>query len=69
MVGKSGSAGYPNNKTESDALQEDRGAYLGYIRMVGQRRAEAKLMDYCWPDGLRSYPSAYEKKPLLRESV
>ncbi len=43
------------------------GRYLGYVRLVGRRRGEAKLEEYCWPDTLRSLPAQYTKKPLLRE--
>ena len=34
-----------------------RGRYLGYVRVVGRRRGEAKLEEYCWPDTLRSFPA------------
>jgi SAM-dependent methyltransferase len=56
----------PENAVEIDALQADRGSYLGYVRLVG-RRKEAKLEEYCWPDSLRSFPPNYTKKPLLRD--
>jgi hypothetical protein len=39
---------------------------MGYVRVVGRRRGEAKLEEYCWPDTLRSFPQQYTKKPLLR---
>jgi ubiquinone/menaquinone biosynthesis C-methylase UbiE len=58
--------GWPNNTTEIDAIQADRGRYLGYVRAVGRRQGQAKLEDYCWPDPLRSVPLQYTKKPLLR---
>jgi SAM-dependent methyltransferase len=56
----------PDNATEIKALEADGGRYLGYVRMVGRRRAGAKLEEYCWPDTIKSFPVAYTKKPLLR---
>ena len=57
----------PDNHTEIKALEADAGRYLGYVRMVGRRRGDAKLEEYCWPDTLRSFPAEeYTKKPLLR---
>ena len=56
----------PNNTTEINAVESDAGRYLGYVRVVGRRRAEAKLEEYCWPDTTRSLPPEYTKKPLLR---
>ena len=56
----------PDNATEIKAIEEDRGRFLGYVRAVGRRRAEAKLEEYCWPDTLRSSPPQYTKKLLLR---
>ena len=55
-----------DNATEIKALEADGGRYIGYVRLVARRRAEAKLEEYCWPDTMRSLPSQYEKKPLLR---
>jgi cyclopropane fatty-acyl-phospholipid synthase-like methyltransferase len=52
----------PNNESEINALEADRGKYLGYIRVVGRRRGEAKLTD-----PVVSVPTQYERKPLLRE--
>jgi ubiquinone/menaquinone biosynthesis C-methylase UbiE len=56
----------PDNTAEIMTLESDRGRSLGYVRVVGHRKAEAKLVDYCWPDPLRSLPPSYTKKPLLR---
>ena len=56
----------PDNSVEIKALEDDAGRYLGYVRLVGRRRGEAKLEEYCWPDPLRSFPPNYTKKPLLR---
>jgi ubiquinone/menaquinone biosynthesis C-methylase UbiE len=61
--------GFPDNVAEIRALEADRGRYLGYVRVVGRRQAEAKLEDYCWPDTMRSLPPQYTKKPLLRGQV
>jgi ubiquinone/menaquinone biosynthesis C-methylase UbiE len=58
--------GFPDNAVEIRALEADRGRYLGYVRVVGRRRADAKLEDYCWPDTMKSFPPQYTKKPLLR---
>jgi SAM-dependent methyltransferase len=52
----------PDNAAEIKALEADRGNYLGYVRAVGRRRAEANLQE---PVG--SIPIQYTKKPLLRE--
>ena len=57
----------PDNHTEIEGLEADAGRHLGYVRMVGRRRGDAKLEEYCWPDTLRSFPAEeYTKKPLLR---
>lgn len=56
----------PDNATEIKALEADAGRYLGYVRLVGRRRGQVKLEEYCWPDTLRSFPPQYTKKPLLR---
>jgi SAM-dependent methyltransferase len=56
----------PDNATEIKAVEDDGGRYLGYVRMVGRRRTEVKLEEYCWPDATRSLPAQYTKKPLLR---
>jgi SAM-dependent methyltransferase len=51
----------PDNKVEIEALEADRGRYLGYVRVAGRRRAGAKL-----EDPIVSLPSEYTRKPLLR---
>jgi len=48
------------NPEEIKALEDDRGNYLGYVRVVG-RRTQLKL-----DDPVVSLPAAYAKKPLLR---
>ena len=35
---------FPDNRDEIEALRADRGAYLGYTRLVGRRRPEIELM-------------------------
>ena len=57
----------PDNATEIKTLEADAGRYLGYVRLVGRRRGAAKLEEYCWPDTMRSFPTEYAKKPMLRE--
>jgi cyclopropane fatty-acyl-phospholipid synthase-like methyltransferase len=56
----------PDNAVEITALEIDAGRYLGYVRLIGRRRADAKFEEYCWPDTMRSFPAQYTKKPLLR---
>jgi SAM-dependent methyltransferase len=56
----------PDNATEIQAVEADGGRYLGYVRVVGRRRGQVKLEEYCWPDTLRSFPPQYTKKPSLR---
>jgi cyclopropane fatty-acyl-phospholipid synthase-like methyltransferase len=57
---------YPDNRDEIEAVEADRGEYLGYMRVVARRRPHVRLENYCWPDTLRVSVSGYEKKPLLR---
>src|SRR5262245_39993636 len=51
----------PDNATEIGALEADAGRHLGYVRVVGRRRADAPLCD-----PIVSIPAQYTKKPLLR---
>ncbi|HVT37538.1 MAG TPA: class I SAM-dependent methyltransferase [Gemmatimonadaceae bacterium] len=51
----------PDNSTEIQAVEADRGRYLGYVRAVGRRRADARL-----EEPIVSMPTHYTKKPLLR---
>lgn len=51
----------PDNAVEIQAVEADRGNYLGYVRLVGRRRAEARL-----DEPIVSISSEYTKKPLLR---
>jgi hypothetical protein len=52
----------PGSAVEIGALEADRGSYLGYVRVVGRRRADAPLYE---PVG--SVQMEYAKKRLLRE--
>ena len=52
----------PDNATELQAVEADRGRYLGYVRVVGRRRAEAKL-----DEPVVSVPTRYAQAPLLRD--
>jgi cyclopropane fatty-acyl-phospholipid synthase-like methyltransferase len=52
----------PYNETELAAVAADRGRYLGYVRVVGRRRAETKL-----EEPIVSFPTEYAKVPLLRD--
>jgi len=51
----------PDNATEIRALESDSGSHLGYVRVVGRRRAETQLSE-----PIVSAPMHYERKPLLR---
>lgn len=53
----------PHNSSEIQTLDADRGSYLGYVRVVGRRLAEAQL-----DEPIVSIPSEYTKTPLLRSS-
>jgi len=54
----------PDNQEEIQALEADRGSYLGYVRMVGRRRPDVRL-----PDPIVALPVEYTKTPLLRGST
>jgi cyclopropane fatty-acyl-phospholipid synthase-like methyltransferase len=54
----------PDNAVEIQAVEADRGSYLGYVRLVGRRRAEARL-----EEPILSLSSEYTKKPLLRAAA
>jgi len=51
----------PENRVEIEAVEADRGSYLGYVRLVGRRRGDVKL-----DEPIGSLPVQYTKKPLLR---
>lgn len=52
---------FPDNRPEIEALEADRGEWLGYVRAVARRDPEAKLSEI-----VQSIPSEYKKQPLLR---
>jgi cyclopropane fatty-acyl-phospholipid synthase-like methyltransferase len=52
----------PDNAAEIQALDSDRGAYLGYVRVVGRRLADVHL-----EEPIVSVATTYAHKPLLRE--
>ena len=49
-------AAHPENTPEIETVKADQGEYLGCVRLVGRRRRDAQLEDYCWPDTMRSFP-------------
>jgi len=53
----------PENTTEIRVLEADAGRHVGYVRVVGRRRAEVQLSE-----PVISVPTEYVKKPLLRGS-
>lgn len=55
---------YPQNEPEIQALEADRGSYLGYVRVLGHRRADARL-----EEPIVSVPTQYTRKPLLRSTT
>ena len=50
----------PDNAPEIDALEVDRGRYLGYVRVVGRRRSDVQI-----DAPITSVPTEYKKAPLL----
>jgi len=52
----------PDNTTEVNALEADAGRYLGYVRLVGRRRRDARV-----DEPIVSVPTEYTKKRLLQE--
>jgi cyclopropane fatty-acyl-phospholipid synthase-like methyltransferase len=54
----------PDNALEIAAMEADAGRHIGYVRVVGHRRADAALHE-----PIVSIQSQYEKKPLLRGST
>jgi SAM-dependent methyltransferase len=51
----------PDNAAEIQALEADAGRHVGYVRVVGRRRPDARL-----EEPAVSVPVGYAKKPLLR---
>ena len=56
--GGTGNGGRTDNATEIQALEADRGNYLGYMRLAGRLRADARL-----DEPIVSIPSGYVKSP------
>ncbi len=54
----------PDNAAEIQALEADRGRFLGYVRVVGRRLADMPLAE-----PITSVPTQYTKRPLLRGSA
>jgi len=46
----------PDNATEIQAVADDAGRNLCYVRIISRRRGETVLDEHCWPDTLRSLP-------------
>ena len=57
---------YPDSSQELETIAADKGRYLGYVRTIGRRREDAALVDYCWPDTMRSFPHEYRQLPIER---
>jgi len=51
----------PDNATEIQAPETDRGAHLGYVRVIGRRHPDARL-----DEPIVSVPPQYTNRPLLR---
>src|SRR5262249_35270885 len=51
----------PGNEREIRALEADAGRYLGYVRVVGRRRAGVRL-----DEPITSVPTEYTEWPVLR---
>ena len=54
----------PDNVVEIQAIEADKGTYLGYVRAVCRRNTDARLDD---PNP--SIPRSYTRTPLLRQQV
>jgi cyclopropane fatty-acyl-phospholipid synthase-like methyltransferase len=54
----------PDNAAELEALAADRGAYLGYVRVVGRRRPDLPL-----EEPVTSVATRYAPQPLLRAAT
>jgi cyclopropane fatty-acyl-phospholipid synthase-like methyltransferase len=44
----------PLNKDEIEAVENDAGEYIGYVRLTGRRIPDKPLAEYCWPDSLKA---------------
>jgi SAM-dependent methyltransferase len=56
---------WPHNVCEISTLAADGGRYLTYNRTVARRKDGVNTEAHIWPDTL-SFPSTYEKKPMMR---
>lgn len=52
----------PDNHTEIKAIADDAGQWMGYCRIIGRRRLDAKA-----PEIITTIPGQYERHQLLRE--
>jgi SAM-dependent methyltransferase len=57
---------WPDNTDEINVVAADAGRNLTYVRLVGRRREDVKLAEYCWPDTMRAMPFHHEEKAMLR---
>ncbi len=53
--------GWPDNRTEIEAIEADHGRYMGYVRVIGRRREDAPLSE-----PMMSIATQYTKKPISR---
>ncbi|MDQ3292573.1 MAG: class I SAM-dependent methyltransferase [Bacteroidota bacterium] len=54
----------PENQPEIEALEADKGRYLGYVRVMGRKRLGIQL-----EEPILSIATKYTQKPLLRSSL
>jgi hypothetical protein len=54
----------PENRLEIDALNADAGRHLGYARVVGRRRPDARI-----PEPITTVATRYTSVPLLRSET
>lgn len=54
----------PENAVELQTLETDAGRYLGYVRAIGRRRADAPVQE-----PIASVPTRYVRQPLLRDDA
>jgi cyclopropane fatty-acyl-phospholipid synthase-like methyltransferase len=54
----------PGNAAEIRALEADAGRYLGYVRVVGRRRADVRL-----DEPVTCVPTEYAERPVLRSGT
>jgi cyclopropane fatty-acyl-phospholipid synthase-like methyltransferase len=44
----------PSNNAEIEAIENDAGRHIGYIRLTARRKPGTELAEYCWPDTLKT---------------